>query len=106
MTTLVGRLLARTPWEANSRLAKMGEAGFDSLPDASYYTGRETMNPTQLGEMLVENGIKKYGRVLTTPTNMLASDTFERFCVGRKFTKDERKECEAAYKNRWRMLTE
>lgn len=64
------------------------------------------MNPTQLGEMLVENGIAKHGEVFADPTNALVSEPFEKFCTGRNFTPDERKECERAYKARWKVLTD
>jgi hypothetical protein len=63
------------------------------------------MNPTELGEMLVENARSKYGDTTAAPFNMLSSDAFEKFCSGRSFTDADRAECERAYKSRWNVLT-
>jgi len=62
------------------------------------------MNPTQLGEMLVENARAKHGDVVAHPTNMIPSEPFTRFCEGRNFTAADRDECVVAYKNRWEIL--
>jgi len=65
---------------------------------------KDARTPTELGIALAEAMVGKHPHV-SSPQEFVMSSNFDGFCKGRRFTKDERNECEKAYKQRHRELT-
>lgn len=66
---------------------------------------RDNRTPTQLGHQLAEAMVSKHPE-FACPQEFIMSSNFQGFCKGRSFDDAQRIECEKAYHQRYKDLTD